>query len=174
MVYGIIKQNDGFINVYSEPGKGSTFRIYLPLIQPAELENNQPIVFNYPAGGSETILLAEDDDVLRKLTVLVLEQVGYKVITSKDGAEAVQKFQENQNDIQLLLFDIIMPKKSGKEAYNEIRRTRPDIPVIFTSGYSPDVIHRKDYLEPGALIISKPISPAILLQRVRSVLDGKH
>lgn len=171
VVYGIIKQHDGFINVYSEPGKGTTFRIYLPLIRAAATE--VPIKKEAPAGrGTETILLAEDDDALRKLAVTVLTLHGYRVIEAIDGADAVEKFRENANRIQLLLLDLVMPKMSGKEACDEIRKLKPDVKVIFASGYAPDMVHQKVKLENHATLIFKPVSPNELLKKVRSVLDG--
>lgn len=172
MVYGIIKQHEGFINVYSEPGKGTTFRIYLPLIKDAATDDAAVMDVAYPKGGAETILLAEDDAHLRNLTMVVLEQMGYRIITAKDGVEAVEKFRENRESIRLLLFDLIMPNKNGKEACDEIRKTNPELPVIFISGYSPDFLQQKALIPKGALLISKPISPILLLQKVRSVLDG--
>ena len=173
MVYGIIKQHEGFINVYSEPGQGSTFRIYLPLTAAAEMEEREIIDEDYPKGGSETILLAEDDANLRTLSVLVLEKVGYTVITANNGEEAVAKFTENKDNIQLLLFDIIMPKKNGREAYDEIRKARPDIPVLFASGYSPDIIREKSLIDKDVALIYKPMSPQDLLKKVREVLDAR-
>jgi len=173
MTYGIIKQHDGFINVYSELGKGTTFRIYLPLIKTAVVDHDRLIALEYPIGGSETILVAEDDQNLKKLTVLILEQMGYTVITANDGNEAVIKFIEHQGRIQLLLFDVIMPKKSGKEAYEEIRRMNPDIPVIFASGYSPEMLHEKSLIGEGTALIYKPVSPQNILKKVREVLDGR-
>ncbi len=173
MVYGIIKQHEGFINVYSEPGKGTTFKIYLPLIKTAALEERQPVIAEYPKGGTETILLAEDDVNLRKLNVIVLEQMGYTVIPANDGEDAVVKFMENKKRIQLLLFDVIMPKKNGYEAYDEIKRIRPDIPVLFASGYSPDMLRQKQLIGEGVDIAYKPISPMNLLKMVRDVLDRK-
>ena len=173
MVYGILKQNEGFINVYSEPGKGTTFRIYIPLITVTAVEGQKAIEVEYPKGGTETILVAEDDPRLRKLTVLVLEQMGYTVITANDGEEAVTKFMENKDRIKLLLFDIIMPKKSGREAYEEIRKMKPDIPVLFASGYSPDMLREKELVDDEVPLIYKPISPQSLLKKVREVLDRK-
>jgi CheY-like chemotaxis protein len=172
-VYGILKQHEGFINVYSEPGKGTTFRIYLPLIAAAAVEEQKSIAAEYPKGGTETVLVAEDDASLRKLNVLVLEQMGYSVITANDGEEAVTKFMENKDRIQLLLFDIIMPKKNGREAYEEIRRVMPDIKVLFASGYSPDMLIEKGLIEGGMPIVYKPSSPLDLSKKVRELLDGK-
>jgi len=174
MVYGIVKQHEGFINVYSEPGKGTTFRIYLPLITSEAEDEKSVVISEYPKGGTETILLAEDDENLRKLTVIVLEQMGYTVITANDGEEAVTKFIENKNSIQLLIFDIIMPKKNGKEAYDEIRKVSPKVPVLFESGYSPDMLREKTLIEEGAAIIYKPMSPHILLKKIRELLDQSH
>jgi PAS domain S-box-containing protein len=173
MVYGILKQNDGFINVYSEPGKGTTFRIYLPLIKDAAVEGQRTIAAEYPKGGTETILLAEDDANLRQLTLLVLKQMGYTVITANDGEEAVTKFMENKDRIQLLLFDIIMPRKNGREAYEEIRRVMPNVPMLFASGYSPDMLRVKALIEESSAIVYKPISPLELSKKVREMLDLK-
>jgi two-component system NtrC family sensor kinase len=173
MVYGIIKQHEGFINVYSETGKGTTFKIYLPLIKTEAMEKQPIITAEYSKGGTETILLAEDDPAVRKLTLLVLEQMGYTVIIANDGEEAITKFMENKDRIQLLLFDIIMPKMNGRAAYEEIKKTKPDIPVLFASGYSPDMLSEKALIEKGAAIVYKPSSPLELSKKVRDVLDRK-
>ena len=171
VVYGIIKQHDGFINVYSEPGKGTTFRIYLPLIAPETTEETAASQEEAPVRGTETVLVAEDDEALRKLSRTVLTEYGYTVIEAVDGEEAVKKFVENKDRIQLLLFDLIMPKMNGKEAYDEIRKIKPDMKVIFASGYAPDLVRQKASLENGAHLVFKPISPMQLLRKVRSVLD---
>jgi two-component system cell cycle sensor histidine kinase/response regulator CckA len=172
MAYGIIKQHEGFINVYSEPNKGSTFRIYLPLIAPEAVEDATMHQEEAPARGAETVLLAEDDASLRKLSRTVLAQYGYTVIEANDGEDAVKKFIENKDTIHLLLFDLIMPKMNGKEAYDEIRKIQPDMKVIFVSGYAPDIIRQKSSLEKGAHLVYKPIAPIDLVRKVRSVLDG--
>jgi polar amino acid transport system substrate-binding protein len=174
MAYGIVKQHEGFINVYSEPGRGTTFRIYLPLIKAAAAEARKEMETVYPQGGAETVLLAEDDASLRKLMALVLEQRGYNVLTANDGEEAVAKFMENKDSIQLLLFDVIMPKKNGREAYNEIIKVKPAVPVLFASGYSVDMLLEKRLIEAGSAIVHKPILPVILLKKVREVLDRKQ
>ena len=171
VVYGIIKQHEGYINVYSEPGKGATFRIYLPLVvaEPPEKrieEKEQP-----PARGTETILVAEDDESLRTLAVTALTRFGYTVIEAVDGEEAVRKFKENQTATKLLIFDIIMPKMNGQEAYEAIRNIRPDIKAIFMSGYAPEMIREKAALENTAPLLAKPLSPTELLKKVRDILD---
>jgi PAS domain S-box-containing protein len=173
MVYGIIKQHEGYITTYSELGKGTTFKIYLPLIQ-AEAEVTEPVTeaaASGPPGGSETVLLAEDDSEVRKITRNILEGSGYKVIEAVDGEDAVNKFLLNKDEIQLLIFDVIMPKKSGKEAYEEVKKLAPGVKALFTSGYTADIIHRKGVLEEGINFIAKPAAPDILLKKMRELLD---
>ena len=173
MVYGIIKQHNGFINVYSESGKGTTFKIYLPVIK-AKVEEVKEAVSAAPLqGGTETILAAEDDAALRKLTRTVLEAYGYKVIIAEDGEDAVRKFMDNKDKIKLCVLDMIMPKKSGREAYDEIKKIRPDIKVLFASGYTADKIHKEGILEEGMEFILKPIFPKDLLRKVREILDRR-
>ncbi len=170
MVYGIIKQHKGYINVYSEPGEGTTFKIYLPLIKPG-IEETRPEVTTSPERGTETILLAEDDEEVRLFTKEVLEDFGYRVIAAVDGKDAIEKFMVNKDKIHLLLFDVIMPKENGKEAYEKIRKAVPNVKVLFLSGYTADVIHKKGIIEKGFDFILKPISPTELLKKVREVLE---
>jgi len=171
IVYGIVKQHKGFINVYSEPGRGTTFNIYLPLAQGEQLARASQAGTEYPSGGSETILLAEDDAVVRELSRTVLSEFGYTVIEAANGEEALQKFQEHRDQIRLLLFDIVMPKKSGKEAYQEIRDSGAEVKVIFLSGYPADMIGNTGLLEDGSPLIMKPVHPQELLRTIRSELD---
>lgn len=171
MVYGIIKQHDGFINVYSELGKGTTFKIYLPLIM-SEVKEERIEPTAYPEGGKETVLVAEDDQAVRKLTRDILERFGYKVIAAEDGEDAIEKFINNKEDIKLLLLDVIMPKKNGKEVYEEIKKINPGIKALFLSGYTANLIHKKGILDEGLNFILKPVSPKELLRKVREVLDS--
>ncbi len=171
IVYGIIKQHKGYIHAYSEKGIGTTFKIYLPLIDAevsdtAEAYQGQDIV-----GGTETILLAEDDATVRRFTVGMLTSFGYKVIEAGDGDEAVMRFRENSNDISLLLTDVIMPKKNGREAYGAMRTIRPALPALFTSGYTREVMQTKGILDESQDFIPKPVTPHLLLQQIRRVLD---
>jgi PAS domain S-box-containing protein len=170
MVYGIIKQHNGYITVASEPGKGTTFKLYLPLITAAtvgdKIKNSAAV-----KRGKETVLLAEDDTPVRELTRRVLEGAGYTVIETSDGAEAVSTFKNNKDTIGLVVLDIIMPRKNGKEACMEIRAIRPDIKALFMSGYTADIIHKKGILETGMDVILKPITPSNFLIKVREVLD---
>jgi PAS domain S-box-containing protein len=170
MVYGIIKQHHGYIDVYSKPGEGTTFRIFLPLLAAAAIERPAPVPAEI-SRGTETVLLAEDDKTVRDLARHVLENSGYQVIEAADGEEAVQRFFEIGNRIDLLLFDIIMPKRSGKEAYLEIKKNRPDIKALFMSGYTADMVYKKGLLETGLDFVLKPIGPTDLLKKVREILD---
>ncbi len=173
MVYGIVKQHDGYINVYSEPGNGTIFKIYLPLIK-SKVEDTKPSDLPFPQGGSETVLIAEDDAQVRELSKKVLIDFGYKVIEAVDGLDAIRLFNENKDKIQLVILDVIMPKKNGKECYNEIKKIRPDIKAIFTSGYTADIVHKKGILEEGLGYISKPVSPQKLLRKVWEVLNSQE
>ncbi|MBM4141002.1 MAG: response regulator, partial [Nitrospira sp.] len=171
MVYGIIKQHNGYINVYSELGKGTTFKIYLPLTT-SEVEERKPTETTITIGGTETILLAEDDADVRTFTKSVLEEFGYTVIEAGNGEDAVKRFIENKDKVQLLLLDVIMPKKNGKEVYEEIRKTRPEIKALFMSGYAANTIQKEGILEEGLKFVLKPISPTKLLRKVREVLGN--
>ncbi|MDP1759595.1 MAG: response regulator, partial [Thermodesulfovibrionales bacterium] len=175
MVYGIIKQHHGHISVDSEEGQGTTFRIYLPLIPNAfgtvSKETKAAEAATAITGGPETILLAEDEEAVRKLTKIVLEEFGYTVIEASDGQEAVSKFTENKDKIDLLLSDIIMPRMNGREAYERIKKIKPKLKVLFASGYPSDFTHKSEILAEGLDFISKPVSPDNLLKKVREVLD---
>ena len=165
MAYGIIKQHDGYINVYSEPGRGTTLKIYLPLIK-SEAEEERQEDLLVVKGGTETVLVAEDDASVRELIKEILLGYGYKVIEAEDGEDAVRRFKENKDGIRLLILDVIMPKKNGKKVYDDIMKERPDVKVIFMSGYDANVIHKKEFD-----FISKPISIEKLLRKIREVLD---
>lgn len=172
MVYGIVNQHNGFINCYSEPGKGTTFKIMLPL---ADAENKrkekEQTVCRFPQGGAETLLLAEDDTDVRMIVKTVCEHAGYKVLAAVDGEDAVSKFRDNKDTIQLVLLDLIMPRKNGKEAYEEIKKLSPDIKTLFMSGYTADIVHEQDIGVSGVELISKPVMPGELLRKVRELLD---
>ncbi|MEF9427377.1 MAG: response regulator, partial [Candidatus Mariimomonas ferrooxydans] len=122
-------------------------------------------------GGTETVLVAEDEAAVRSSLKLILEAYGFTVIEAVNGEDAVEKFMENKEKIQLLILDIVMPKKKGREVYEEIKKVSPDIKVIFTSGYTAGIIHTNGILEKGVNFILKPVSPNNLLKKIREVLD---
>lgn len=170
IVYGIIKQHKGYITCQSEQGKGTTFNIYLPVVKAAmgEIKRIEPAE---PAGAARTILFAEDEEEFRNTMKQILESSGYNVIEAVDGADAVHKFTEN-NNIDLLLFDIIMPKMSGKEAYDRIRNIKPDVKALFISGYPADFTNKYGVMEEGMNSISKPVRPAALLRKIIEALGN--
>ncbi len=170
VVFGIIKQHEGYITVYSDPGKGTTYKIYLPIVK-AAIGQMRIAKTDGARGGTETILLAEDDEAVRALTEKLFTEAGYHVVEASNGEEAVQKFREQKDAIQLLVLDVIMPRKNGKEAYDEICKIRPDVKTIFMSGHAGDVFERKHISGERFNIIIKPVSPSSLLNKVREVLD---
>lgn len=174
VVYGIIKQHEGYIIVSSKPGTGTTFRIYLPIVTAEQGETLKLEQGNETVGGNETLLLAEDDAMVRGLMKSVLTQYGYTVIEAIDGLDAISRFSENSDSIDLLLLDLIMPIINGKEAFDEIRKIRPEVKAIFSSGYTPDTLQQKVVLVEDACILAKPFSPDKLLQTIRTVLDGTN
>lgn len=171
-VYGIVKQHNGYVSLYSEPGEGTTFHIYLPTVTGAGREEEQaplPVV----EGGHEIILIAEDNDMVRDLIGQVLTRHGYTTIKAVDGADAVERFRKAGN-IDLLILDSVMPGMNGRQVYNEIQKLKPDVRVIFTSGYTRDIFLDKGIEDGDLNFIQKPIMPDILLKKVREVLrDGK-
>lgn len=171
IVYGIIKQHNGHIDVQSEPGKGTTFNIYLPLIGDT-VEQTEPVeeTISLPQG-TELLLLADDDPLVRDLTRELLQEFGYTVIEAEDGDDAVNKFLPRRNEISLVILDAIMPKKNGMEVFNEIKNYRPDIKALFISGYTGDVLSRKGMLDNELEIISKPFVQSALLRKVREIID---
>ncbi|HEX9019866.1 MAG TPA: ATP-binding protein [Nitrospirota bacterium] len=171
MTYGIIKQHNGYITVYSEPGEGTTFSIYLPLIQATAGGRGENGSFA-PAGGTETILVAEDDAAVRALTTSALKDAGYAIIEAADGEEAIKKFSEQKDDIHLAILDVIMPKRNGKVVFDAIKKMRPDVKALFISGYTADILQKQLILGSRMYFLSKPVSVSELLTKVREVLDG--
>ena len=171
MVYGIIQQHGGYINVYSELNQGTTFRIYLPAAQSKKESGIDSSAETPPVGGSETILVAEDDEMVRELSETILTENGYRVILAQDGDEAIKKFIDHRDAIQLVIIDMIMPKKNGNEAYSEMKKIVPDIKVLFASGYTRERIDPSSLRKEELHFINKPVSPTQLLRKVREILD---
>lgn len=171
IIYGIIRQHRGFIKVDSELDTGTTFRIYLPISERTNGVRNAKAVASTPEGGNETILVVEDDPSVRTLVVTVLENFGYNLLLARDGVEAVEVFSSHHDQISLVLMDMIMPKMSGKKAYEEICRIKPGTKVLFSSGYTSDFIESRGISEHGMELIMKPVQPKELLSKIRKMLD---
>lgn len=171
VVYGIIKQHKGYVDVVSRQGKGAVFKIYLPLAEsmPEEVtvDNNHENI-PFPPYGSETILIAEDDKAVRDIAGKIFEEYGYTVLTASDGNDAIDKFVKNQDKVQLLIFDVRMPRKNGKEAYEAIKKIKPGVKAIFISGNSIDILDENEVVP----VVPKPFLPVELLRKAREALDG--
>ncbi|OPY70192.1 MAG: Blue-light-activated protein [Syntrophorhabdaceae bacterium PtaU1.Bin034] len=172
IVYGIVHQNKGYIDVSSEPGKGATFTIYLPLAEPVSTEDI-PREKAGLRGGNEVILVAEDNAQVREIVATTLRDFGYTVVEAFDGEDAIEKFRANGGAIDLLLLDLIMPRKNGKETYVELQKTRPDIRVLLMSGYTGDILSSKGISREGIPMITKPVAVEKLLRQIREILDNK-
>ncbi len=171
-VYGIVKQNNGYIWVYSEPGKGTTFKIYLPQQGDAtEASSQESTPGDYR--GSETILVAEDDVNVRELTVQILKEHGYQVLTASNAGEALSLIDQHRGKVHLLLTDVIMPDLSGRDLVKKLRKKCPDCKVLYMSGYTDNAIVHHGVLDSNTNFIQKPFNPRALLQKVRQVLDRK-
>lgn len=170
MVYGFMQQSRGFIHVYSEVGKGTTFKIYFPLVLAAE----KPARVDAPAavvGGTETILVAEDEEPLRELAGEVLQSLGYTVLSAGSGADALQLAGQFSSRIDLLLTDVIMPGMSGRDLAERLISLRPGISVVYMSGYTSEVIMQRDLLAPQAAFVRKPFTREEIARKIRQVLD---
>ncbi|MFP4502979.1 MAG: PAS domain S-box protein [Candidatus Hydrogenedentota bacterium] len=168
--YGIVKQHDGMIQVYSEPGRGTTFKVYLPILQ-RQAASVGTKVEGAVGGGTEVILVAEDDPGVRRLARSILDRAGYEVITAEDGEDALEKFRQNQDRIDLLLVDVVMPRLGGRELFERARALCPGVRALFASGYSENAIHTNFILHEGMHLIEKPFDRAALLRAVRRMLD---
>ncbi len=174
MVYGIIKQHNGFVSADSEPGKGACFEIYLPIVESETLVpdlNNNYVPIIEVSTGTEYILIVEDDAGVREFMYKALEIQGYQVIAAIDGQDGVDKFRENADKISLIIMDLVMPNKGGKEAYKEMLQIKPGIVVLFISGHYVDIIGQHGDLGEHAEIILKPVQPAAIIKKVREMLD---
>jgi len=170
-VYGIVKQSGGYVWVYSEPGHGTTFKLYLPRVD-APAEPQAPPRETATLTGTETILLAEDDDILRPLTKGLLAKLGYTVLDAESAEQALAVAGARQGPIHLLVADVVMPGASGRELARRLAQSRPETRVLYVSGYTDDAIVHHGMLEPGLKFLQKPFTPAALARKVREVLDA--
>jgi PAS domain S-box-containing protein len=170
-VYGNIQQLGGAVAIESQPGHGTTVRVYLPAVQrPAAAAD--PKLPEAVGGGGETVLLAEDNAEVRRVAAEFLERAGYGVIAVAHGREAIDAFRESEGHVDLLLFDVVMPVMGGREAFERIRALRPGIPVLFASGYSENAVHTNFVIDRDLHLIQKPFTRQELLRAVRRVLDA--
>ena len=168
-VYGIVKQSGGYLWVYSEPGKGTAIKVYLPSLRdPVVAEEAAPAVIQGCRSGK--LLVVEDDQAVRRLLVRILERAGYEVADATNGSDALELFRLDGEGIQLVLTDLVMPRMGGREFAERLRGFRPDVPVVFMSGYTDDAIIRLGELGPGAAYLQKPISPHDLIRTVEGLL----
>jgi two-component system, cell cycle sensor histidine kinase and response regulator CckA len=171
MCYGIVKQNEGHISVQSSVGQGSAFRIFIPRAESAIAPAGSKEEDEKLSEGTETILLVEDDPLVRRLSVEVLSQQGYAVLEASDGVEALQLAQTHHCKVHLLLTDVVMPNMGVGELTAQLKAIWPNLKVLFTSGYPDDAIVQQGVLETGVEFMEKPFGPAELLNRVRQVLQ---
>jgi two-component system, cell cycle sensor histidine kinase and response regulator CckA len=171
-VYGIVKQSGGYIWVYSEPGKGTTFKVYLPRVDAApEAQAELPTPANLT--GTETILLVEDEEGVRRLAREVLQRQGYRVIEAARGDEALAMLmRESPDTVRLLISDIVLPGMSGPDLHERVRRLRPEVDVLFMSGYTDRAVQAQEVFPPGTAFLQKPFTPIALARKVREVLDS--
>jgi CheY-like chemotaxis protein len=171
-IYGIVKQNNGYITVYSEPGEGTTFKVYLPRAVGAEAAGGVEAKVAAPVGGTETVLVVEDDAAILELARESLEHLGYKVLTAGSPEEAIRRSEEQAGPIQLLVTDVVMPQMNGRQLAKRLSAARSELKCLYMSGYTADVIAHRGVLEEGVSFIAKPFSLFTLAQKVRKVLDG--
>lgn len=171
--YGIVKQHDGMIHLYSEPGTGSRFKIYLPSVERAASAVGGRVE-GMVRGGTETILVAEDNEMVRQVVCTLLERAGYTVLAARDGGEAVQIFDREKHAIGLALLDAVMPVMSGRAVFNHIHNVSPRLPVLFASGYTSGVFPEEFLREHQGRLLEKPYDSDTLLRRIREALDGSE
>jgi nitrogen-specific signal transduction histidine kinase len=171
MVYGVIRQSGGYIWVYSEPAQGTTFKIYLPRIEETVTPSLGVASEKHFAGGSETVLLVEDEPAVRELTIELLESAGYRVLEAMNGAAAISISKEYGETIHALLTDVVLPEMSGTVLAIQIKELRPDVKVLYMSGYTGNLAARHGVLASGSAFIQKPFTKQSLLNDLRDVLD---
>jgi CheY-like chemotaxis protein len=170
-VHGVVRQSGGYVRVYSELGSGTTFRIYLPAVAQEKAAAAASAHSAPPPRGTETVLLVEDEDAVRTMTRIVLERFGYQVVDAANPREAERIFFQDPARFDLVVSDVIMPESSGPALFKHLVRHRPDLKVLYVSGYTDDTIAHQGQLDPGVTFLQKPYTMAALARRVREVLD---
>ena len=172
-VYGIVKDSGGHISVYSEPGSGTSFKIYFPRVdeEPARLEELTPGLPQLQ-DGKETVLLVEDEEDVRTFTRHLLTSFGYRVLDAHDGVDAIRVSEAHPEPIPLLVSDVIMPRMGGRQLAENLKRERPDLKVLFISGYTDDAVVRHGVLQADVAFLQKPFTPTALASKVREVLEN--
>ncbi len=172
-VYGMVKQTGGDIWVYSEPGQGTAFKLYFPRVSDPVAEGSEGVGEIVKPSGGETILVVEDEKVVRDLTVKLLHQLGYEVLTASGGAEALEASAAHRGPISLLLTDVVMPGMSGRQLADTLVQSRPDTKVLYLSGYTENTVVHHGVLDPGVNFLPKPFSREVLGRKLREVFARK-
>jgi two-component system cell cycle sensor histidine kinase/response regulator CckA len=170
-VFGIVKQSEGHVTVYTEPGRGTTFKVYLPLVEERATSSKSTPGLKLSVQGTETILLAEDEPALRTMTRHVLALQGYNVLEASNGEKALRMAEEYRGTIHLLVTDVVMPVLSGRLLAERLTALRPGIKVLYLSGYTDDAVVRHGVLQADTAFLQKPFTPSALTAKVRDILD---
>ncbi len=171
-VFGIVKQSGGHVAVYSEVGKGTTFKVYLPRVEQRPVLSKSHRGTTVLPRGRETVLLVEDEDGVRALSRHILRGFGYTVLEARDGLDALRVAEQHAGRIDLLITDVVMPRLGGREVAERLTALQPGVKVLFLSGYTDDAVVRHGILQAEVAFLQKPFSPATLAVKVRAVLDG--
>jgi signal transduction histidine kinase/ActR/RegA family two-component response regulator len=170
-VYGIVKQSEGYVWAYSEPGQGSAFKIYLPAVEAAVPEATGEASVPVGARAGEVVLVVEDEEPVRTMIGRLLESEGYKVLQAEDGRNALDLLEQGTESADLVITDVAMPRMNGRELASKLKAAQPNLPVLFISGYTDDEMVRRGLIEPSTPFLSKPFTPEVLAAKVRQLLD---